>query len=87
MMIALKKMEHQKITQQILINIIIKAKTEKNFLKNKTADQISKALESGELDEILQKQLPLSKGRATADYYALNMFLPPVAFRQQAYTI
>lgn len=44
-----------------------------NFLKNKTADQISKALESGELDAILQKQLPLSKGRATADYYALNL--------------
>lgn len=44
-----------------------------NFLKNKTAEQISKALESGELDAILQKQLPLSKGRATADYYALNL--------------
>ncbi len=44
-----------------------------NFLKNKTADQISKALESGELETILQNQLPLSKGRATADYYALNL--------------
>lgn len=43
------------------------------FLKNKSTDAINKAIASGELTTLLEKQLPISKGRATADYYAMNL--------------
>lgn len=56
-------------------NSITKGLTDvvENFWKNKSTEQIKKALEAGELTALLEKQFPISKGKATADYYAMDI--------------